>query len=273
VNHKRAVQLPIATHAGVQFCCAVLEPLLGVEEKLRVLVAGCGAGHEAAALQQRLQAEVVAVDVRLRPAERLLDWPDLEFIEATVEQLPFRDGCFHVVFYHHVIEHVADPQASLREIARVLRPGGWMFLGTPNRRRLFSALGAHEQCDWNPTLWTKVRENLKDWSARLRGRFRNELGAHAGFTPGELDRMLAPYFPIRQWLTAEYLRFKYGRGLRGAIARIVTAGPWLGWLAPSIYVLCGRASSLAQTDGRSPHAAEQCPDEAACQQQPLGVDR
>ncbi len=264
---------PVTSHVGVQFCCEVIEPLVAAvqPQKLRVLVAGCGAGHEAAFLQRRLQAEVVAVDVALHPAEEFLRWPDLEWIEASVEQLPLKTSCFHVVFYHHVIEHVENPAESLCELARVLRPDGWMFLGTPNRRRLLSALGAHQQCDWRPTLWTKVRENLKDWSARLRGRFRNELGAHAGFSTRELDCMLSAHFPIRRWLTRDYLRYKYRHGLRGRLARLVAAGPWVELLAPSIYVLCGKAPASSPTLCSLCGAASEEHSQVTAEQEPVQV--
>lgn len=49
------------------------------------------------------------------------------------EVLPFPDRCFDLVVSNHVIEHVANPWLHLTEIARVLRPGGYLYLATPNR--------------------------------------------------------------------------------------------------------------------------------------------
>jgi len=230
---------PLRSHAGASFCCRTLEALgFRTEPQPEVLVAGCGAGHEAALLQQALSARVTAIDIQLDDPGEYADWPDLEMYEASVLDLPFEADRFDLVFYHHVIEHVSDPARSLGELARVLSPVGWLFLGTPNRHRLVSALGAHPQRDWQSTVGAKVRENLHDWRARLAGRFRNELGAHAGFLTRELDRMLAPHFAVRRWLTREYLRFKYGAGKRRRLVRLLTARPWIGWAAPSIYVLC-----------------------------------
>jgi 2-polyprenyl-3-methyl-5-hydroxy-6-metoxy-1,4-benzoquinol methylase len=56
--------------------------------------------------------------------------------EATVldptQPLPFADGQFDIVVSMDVIEHVPEPEAWLRDATRVLRPGGVMFLTTPN---------------------------------------------------------------------------------------------------------------------------------------------
>jgi SAM-dependent methyltransferase len=238
----------VPTHAGVRFCLRAWQqwgpPKPG--RPLDLLVAGCGAGHEAAFLQQQLSARAVAVDVDLQRApEPFSGWPGLEFCRADVTDLPFGDESFDLVFYHHVIEHVSDPRRSLAQIARVLRPSGGLFIGTPNRRRLLSAVGAHQQRDWERTWRNKLRENLGDWKARLTGRFRNELGAHAGFSVRELDRMLARHFDRRCWLTREYLRFKYDRGPLRHVVRLLTLRPLVSLAAPSIYAMCWRTCEAA----------------------------
>ena len=229
----------VQSHAGVEFCCRMLDEFgfAPVDQPPSVLVAGCGAGHEAAFLQQQLDARVLAVDADIETPAEYTDWPGLEFQQASVLDLPLEDNSFDLVFYHHVIEHVDDPRQSLDELARVLRPTGWMFLGTPNRHRLLSALGAYRQRDWQTTLKSKLGENYYDWKARLTGKFHNHLGAHAGFATGELDRMLARHFSDRRWLTAEYLQFKYGSRLPVSI-RLLTARPLIWFTAPSIYVIC-----------------------------------
>ncbi len=229
----------VASHSGAEYCCrALVESGFPLDRRPEALVAGCGAGHEAAYLQKRLDARVTAVDLELEVPPELADWPDLHFQQADVERLPFDDGHFDLVFYHHVIEHVGDPPRSLVELHRVLRPGGAIFIGTPNRHRLLSAVGAYRQRFWRATWRDKLRDNWIDWKARLTGRFRNELGAHAGFATGELDHMLKPLFSDRRWLTRPYLRFKYSHGAAKWLVRCATAGPLVWFMAPSIYVLC-----------------------------------
>jgi ubiquinone/menaquinone biosynthesis C-methylase UbiE len=51
---------------------------------------------------------------------------------GTAERLAFPDASFDFVLLNHVIEHSARPRAALAEIARVLRPGGWVALVTPS---------------------------------------------------------------------------------------------------------------------------------------------
>ena len=55
-------------------------------------------------------------------------------VDLHAPRLPCRDGVFDAVACLDVIEHVLDPRHLLRELARVLRPGGILVLTTPNIR-------------------------------------------------------------------------------------------------------------------------------------------
>lgn len=54
------------------------------------------------------------------------------FIQADAPRLPFRDGAFDRVLCTEVLEHVADDRAVLRELVRVLRPGGVLAISVPD---------------------------------------------------------------------------------------------------------------------------------------------
>lgn len=237
----------IATHPGATFFLRMLD-VYGWRPAYtaKILVVGCGRGHEAAFLAEQLQGHVDAIDVLIESSLDFADHPGVTFQEASVLDLPFDTGSFDTVFFHHVIEHVADPSRSLEEISRVLRSDGSLFIGTPNRHRLFSAVGAHRQHDWESSPANKIRENLQDWKARLTGRFRNELGAHAGFSMAELDGMLARHFEDRRWLTQQYLRYKYSDHAWRRWIRLATSDPLRWCCAPGIYVLTRKQRNRKQ---------------------------
>lgn len=103
----------------------------------RVLDVGCQLGALPVALSE-LGADVTGVDVD----DALLDGARLRarcydatatFARAEAEALPFADASFDVVTFVDVIEHVTDARAAVRELARVLRPGGVLYLFGPNR--------------------------------------------------------------------------------------------------------------------------------------------
>ena len=117
----------------------------GVTAGGRVLDAGCGGGGMPLSLAEEAQL-VVGID----PAERFQDagvrlgrersLTNLHFALADGMALPFRDGTFDLVLSHAVIEHVANAPLYLRECARVLAPGGHVYLSTAP---YLSFAGAH----------------------------------------------------------------------------------------------------------------------------------
>lgn len=233
---KVGIDSDIDSHAGASFFCRKLVEQFCKPSPANVLIAGCGEGHEAAAIQQYFDTTVEAVDVEEFFLDSFHGRDRLNFQLASVCELPFDENSFDAIFYHHVIEHVDDPTRSIPELRRVLSEDGILFIGTPNRNRLFSSVGAHAQSEWESTIQNKLKDNIRDWKDRCRGTFRNECGAHAGFTRKELDAMLTPYFSRRSWVTEEYLKFKYADHRFGSIFRLAAQRPWSAVLAPSVYV-------------------------------------
>jgi ubiquinone/menaquinone biosynthesis C-methylase UbiE len=76
-------------------------------------------------------AESVGIDVdeaAVRYAqERLRDLPQVTVLAADAQGIPFGDASFDVVVSSAAFEHVHDVEGMLREVARVLRPGGMLF--------------------------------------------------------------------------------------------------------------------------------------------------
>jgi SAM-dependent methyltransferase len=110
-----------------------------------VLDAGCGGGGMPLSFAEEAR-QVVGIDLapRFRDAGHRLaaehGLRNLHFTQADGQALPFPDAAFDMVLSHAVIEHVADAALYLRELARVLKPGGFMYLSTAP---YLSFAGAH----------------------------------------------------------------------------------------------------------------------------------
>lgn len=106
-----------------------IEPLLDevkLSEGERVLDMGTGPGLVAARAVER-GAAAVGIDfseAMLSEAQRR--HPEIEFLQASAEDLPIEDAEFDVVIGNFMLHHVAHPERVLREAFRVLRPEGRM---------------------------------------------------------------------------------------------------------------------------------------------------
>ncbi len=136
----------VRQHAG-GLCVPLVRRLGGAR---RVLDVGCGTGGTtvALALSALGAAEVVGIDAALRTLDAArvralghgLDEPRVRFVHVPAgTRLPFDDARFDLVTCVSVLEFVttdAGRRALLAEMLRVLRPGGHLYLATPNPLRL-----------------------------------------------------------------------------------------------------------------------------------------
>jgi len=96
-----------------------------VHEGDRVLDACCGTGDLAVAAQKAGAGEVVGLDFSERMLERARrKAPDLEWIQGDVLALPFDVATFDAAVVGFGVRNVEDLDGALKELCRVLRPGG-----------------------------------------------------------------------------------------------------------------------------------------------------
>jgi SAM-dependent methyltransferase len=105
----------------------------------RVLDWGCGLGQVSWLLARRGLA-VTSYDVQRFPPARLVIDADQMVVGDDPVLLPFPSASFDAVLSCGVLEHVVDERASLQEIKRVLKPGGFFFIYQLPQRYAYTEL-------------------------------------------------------------------------------------------------------------------------------------
>ena len=208
---------------------SILQRLAPLGSGGSALDVGCGAGFVAQHLQ-RPGWSAVALDIADQRTTSGFD-----FVVGRAEALPFPSETFSVVVSNQVIEHVVDAAAHLREVRRVLAPGGFAYLATPNR---FAVLEPHYKLpflSWLPRgladAYVRLLRRAEGYDvfSLSRGRLLQEAG-RAGLRCDD----------ITPWMVAETAVTE-----RSPVARLGSALPegllrWLCYLSPTFVFVMRR---------------------------------
>ena len=138
-SNASTLTTPLNLRKRLDLIEALLPPLAG----LRLLDAGCGGGEYVRALVRR-GADATGIECTAEKLEcsRALPAPLARRISyGDIERTEFDAGCFDAVLLNEVLEHVPDDGAAVREMHRVLRPGGSLIVFSPNRLHPFETHG------------------------------------------------------------------------------------------------------------------------------------
>ncbi len=177
---------------------------------------GCADGGYTAALVDRGVERAFGVDIELgrvvSAQGKTSESSRVAYACSVSEALPFPDATFDGVLLNEVLEHVLDEVSTLREISRILRPGGHLALMSPNRWFPFEGHGMRvfgisfpfpvPFLPWLPSpLAMKVMCARNYWPGELRNMVHN-----AGFDILAMNSLL-PVFEIYPWLPAPVIRW------------------------------------------------------------------
>jgi SAM-dependent methyltransferase len=216
---------------------------LGLPEGARILDAGCGSGRVLDELARF--GDVVGVDSS--PAAVAAAWARGHSVaKARVEELPFPDARFDLVTCLDVIEHTPDDIRALRELVRVTRPGGHLFVTVPAYQSLWSdhdVRNQHHRRYRRGSLrhaagragWTLVRDThfnslLLPAAAgmRLAERLRRERpdhGSDLSLTPPRLNSLLELPLRLEAVLLAHGVTLAAGLSVAALFVRPLPAPP------------------------------------------------
>jgi ubiquinone/menaquinone biosynthesis C-methylase UbiE len=177
----QAVALPyqlVTRHRVWERHCARMAAELPPGARL-VVDLGCGPGNSAKHLRDAVNGTVIGID----PARAMLALarrrdPRLALVRADGSALPLREGTADAVAMHSVLYLMPDRAAALREVARVLRPGGRALLLEPQHTTAAGTLGG---------LLSSLDTPLWALTASL---WRAMSSLYGALTPGQLGKAL-----------------------------------------------------------------------------------
>jgi 2-polyprenyl-3-methyl-5-hydroxy-6-metoxy-1,4-benzoquinol methylase len=110
-----------------------------------VLEVGCGEGRGISWIIDKAKSFTALDKIEEALVKLREKYPQAKFISGNIPPFQSTDNAFDVVVSFQVIEHIKDDAAYLREIHRVLKPGGMALLTTPNRPMSLSRNPWHER--------------------------------------------------------------------------------------------------------------------------------
>lgn len=93
---------------------------------------GCGDGNHLSYLKKYGRSIFGSDYNMVRLVRSILRFPEGTFFLADLLDYPSRENFFDLIFFNHVIEHIANDDLALKNVFCALKPGGLLILGTPN---------------------------------------------------------------------------------------------------------------------------------------------
>jgi len=152
----------------------------GIKEGMHILEVGCGSGAFTilAARASGIKGEVYALDIQPRMLMQLKkklsrpenrDIKNIKLVEGDAHKLPFNDNSFDVVYTVTVLQELPDRNRALKEMKRVLKPGGILavseFLPDPDYPLKSTTIRLGEEAGF---ILDKVEGNLWNYTVRFK---------------------------------------------------------------------------------------------------------
>lgn len=161
----------------------ILDFLKIVDNEGYILEIGCGKGDLTAQLI-KFYINIFSGDISINGVKRtkisLKENPFCDLLLLDALNLPFANGSFDAVILSEVIEHLLDKKRCIEEIFRVLKPGGFLILTTPNSGGFHRAM---------------IR--LINGFLRIPFKYSSQM-IDEPLSPKELEKLLKPYYEIQR---------------------------------------------------------------------------
>lgn len=113
---------------------------------------GCGTGKISRAVVD-LVGELTVSDISEKLASKVGKEMGVSWTCQDACSLELPDNSYDIVISSECIEHVPNPQKALKEMARILKPGGFLVVTTPNKL-------------WYPVLWLSMATKIRKFAGR-----------------------------------------------------------------------------------------------------------
>jgi SAM-dependent methyltransferase len=191
-----------------------------VQSAKRILDLGCGRGVNSFSIRE-VNDDVEIHGVDILPRCEVPDFIYYQEVDIDKNRLPYQDDFFDVIIFTHVIEHLRTPLQLGKEINRVLKKGGEIYIETPNWTTIFvPSFGFHREQHF-PFNFFDDQSHLKPWTKQGLYEF---LSDNCGFRVQKVGT-------VRNWLRVPFDFVRVPVGLMSGNRKYLISAFWnlYGW--------------------------------------------